>query len=68
MSCPIDLAELSNIVDGNSDSNKASLIRLLDIIDSFVWLKLYPLDTLRVYILIILYMPSVETDVFKRLL
>ena len=39
-------------------------MRLLDIIDSFVWLKLYPLDPLRVFIQIIIYVSSVETYVF----
>jgi hypothetical protein len=31
-------------VNGDSEANKTSLVRVFDIVDGFVWLKLHPLD------------------------
>ena len=41
---PVNGSKLSHIVNGDSEANKTSLVRVFDIVDGFVWLKLHPLD------------------------
>ena len=40
-------------------------MRILDFINCFVWLKLYPLDSFRVKFAVIFDMTAIETDIFS---
>jgi len=45
---PVDFTKLGDVVHRNSESNKTSIVGILDFVDCLVWQELHPLDPLGV--------------------